>query len=205
MYTLLPPTEKANFLTHALGLVFGLFAFPFLLFDQNQPELLGTAIFCFTFMLMFFTSSAYHLAVTTTNKQRWRSADHISIYLLIAGTYTYFLLTYLNTPKGNIILAVLWGGALIGAIFKLFFAGRFRLVSTLIYLGMGWAGIAAVGDFLREIPDPVLIWIAIGGASYSLGTIFYMWKKFTYHHAIWHVFVLGGALSHWWAIRLSVG
>jgi hemolysin III len=205
MYAQLPTTEKANFLTHAIGLVFGLAAFPFLFFTENQGSLLGLAVFCFTFMLMFFTSSAYHLAITPDYKKRWRSADHISIYLLIAGTYTYFILTYLNTPKGHIILAVLWGGALIGAIFKLFFAGRFRLVSTLIYMGMGWAGIAAIGDFLREIPDPVLIWIAIGGASYSLGTIFYLWKKYTYHHAIWHLFVLGGALGHWWAIRLSMG
>ncbi len=174
-------------------------------FMELGGSTLGLGIFCFTFMLMFFTSSAYHLAITSANKRRWRSADHISIYLLIAGTYTYFIMTYLNTPKGHIILAVLWGGALIGTIFKLFFAGRFRLISTLIYLGMGWAGVAVIGDFLREIPPPVLAWIAIGGGFYSLGTLFYMWKKYTYHHAIWHVFVLGGALSHWWAIRLSIG
>jgi hemolysin III len=202
MYKQLPLTEKANVITHAIGILFGVIVFPALFFQGANN--LALFSFCFTFLLMFFTSTSYHLAVTEANKKRWRSADHISIYLLIAGTYTYFILSYLNTPKGQIILAVLWGGALIGAIFKLFFAGRFKLVSTLIYLGMGWAGVAVVGDFIRVIPSPSLIWIAIGGISYSLGTIFYLWKKMTYHHAIWHLFVLGGALSHWWAIRLSI-
>ena len=202
MYQQLPNTEKANVLTHAVGVVFALIAFPALFFSAaNKLALLS---FCFTFLLMFFTSTSYHLAITEENKKRWRSADHISIYLLIAGTYTFFILTFLYTTKGQIILAVLWGGSLIGAIFKLFFAGRFKLASTLIYLGMGWAGIVAIGDFIREIPNPSLYWIAIGGLCYSLGTIFYLWKEYKYHHAIWHLFVLGGALSHWWAIQLTI-
>ena len=202
MYKQLPTTEKANVLTHVAGVVFALIAFPFLfLTEANKLALFS---FCFTFLLMFFTSSFYHLAETEGNKKRWRSADHISIYLLIAGTYTYFILTYLYTFKGQIILTVLWGGALVGAIFKLFFAGRFKLVSTLIYLGMGWAGVAVISDFIRVIPTTSLYWIAVGGLCYSLGTIFYLWKKYKHHHAIWHVFVLAGAISHWWAIRLSL-
>jgi hemolysin III len=202
MFKQLPSTEKANVITHAVGIVFAVIAFPVLFFKGANN--LAIFAFCFTFLLMFFTSTSYHLATTEANKKRWRSADHISIYLLIAGTYTFFILSYVFTPKGQIILAVLWGGSLIGAIFKLFFAGRFKLVSTLIYIAMGCAGFAAIGDFIREIPTPSLDWIAIGGLCYLLGTIFYLWKKYTYHHAIWHLFVLGGALSHWWAIRLAI-
>ncbi|MCP4460455.1 MAG: hemolysin D [Cytophagales bacterium] len=201
--TALPATEKANALSHASGLIFGLVALPILIVNSTNGSG-GIYIFSFSFLFMFTASTVYHLKTSDISKRRWQVVDHISIYFLIAGTYTPFVMMYLEPQKGQFILQLLWSFVLIGTIFKVFFAGKFKLISTLIYLGMGWAAIFVLYDFMEMMPTSVLIWIGIGGAFYSLGTAFYLWKKLAYHHAIWHLFVLGGSVSHWYAIWISV-
>lgn len=197
----LPATEKANVLTHALGLVLGLVLLPLLCVRGAWAwDLL---LFGFTFLLMFSASSIYHLQTKERPKFIWRKIDHISIFLLIAGTYTPFLVRYMMQDGGQWLLIVLWSSAVAGTVMKVFYAGRFKIVSTGIYLLMGWVALFSIKDFLVNIPGAVLIWIGVGGVFYTLGTVFYLWKRLIHHHAIWHLFVLGGALSHLIAVYLS--
>jgi len=130
--------------------------------------------------------------------------DHISIYFLIAGTYTPFLLIYLRNSFGIILLSVLWGLTILGIFFKVFFTGRFSLVSTIIYVLMGWIFFVGGKRFFNAMPRDVLIFIIIGGCLYTIGIIFYMWKGYGWHHAIWHFFVLAAAVCHYVAVLLAV-
>ena len=193
------PIERANVLTHFPGIVFGLIGMFLLPAFSSVPVL----IFTLSFNLMFFASSTYHWINDAERKKKWRTLDHVSIFVLIAGTYTPFLMTYLNNSKGYLILQILWACVLVGSILKIFFIDKFRVVSTIIYLIMGWMAIFAINDFLTFIPSSILSWIGLGGLFYTIGTLFYLWKKWAYHHAIWHVFVLSGAVSHWIGVYLS--
>ena len=130
--------------------------------------------------------------------------DHISIYFLIAGTYTPFLLIYLNDSFGITLLCVLWGLTVAGIVFKIFFTGRFEVVSLIIYVAMGWILVAGGKRFFIDLPTDVLVLLIIGGGLYSLGIIFYLWQKFYWHHAVWHFFVLVAAVCHYVAVLLAV-
>ena len=198
-----PKTELANTVTHGAGLLFGLVAIPFLL-SKNEMVPIGAYVFSFGFLFMFVASTAYHLALSPNTKSRRQRIDHISIYFLIAGTYTPFLIGYIEPQKADFILKLLWGCVALGTVFKIFFADKFKIVSTLIYLSMGWASVFVWGDFMESMPSSILLWLGTGGACYTIGTVFYIWKKYTYHHAIWHIFVLGGAITHWYAVWLSL-
>ena len=123
-------------------------------------------------------------------KHVFRIVDHASIYLLIAGTYTPFLLVNLRGGWGWSLFGVVWGLALAGIVFQIFFVDRFRLAQTLIYLAMGWLVVIAVKPLLANVPRPGLLWLLAGGLCYTVGAIFYLWKKLPYHHAVWHLFVL---------------
>ncbi len=193
--------ERANVLTHAPGALFGIIGLPLL---QSLGGSWATLVFSLTFIFMLSASSIYHWHADENQKRKWRVVDHISIYCLIAGTYTAFIIEFMNNSRGALILEILWGCVLVGSILKIFFTGRFKVVSTIIYLIMGWMAIFAIGDFLELIPTQILIWIGIGGVFYTVGTLFYLWKRYEYHHAIWHLFVLGGALSHWYGVYLSI-
>jgi len=115
-----------------------------------------------------------------------------------------FILTYMLDAQGIALLSVLWGMTLLGIIFKVFFTGQFGWASTLIYLFMGWMLVFVGRRFLESTPGDVMWMLAIGGMAYSLGVIFYTWKKLPYHHAVWHVFVLGGSICHYVAVLLAV-
>jgi hemolysin III len=130
--------------------------------------------------------------------------DHISIYFLIAGTYTPFLLVYVNNSFGITILSILWGLTLIGIFIKVYFTGRYEILSTIIYLLMGWIMIVGGRRFFDQLPVPVLIFIWIGGGLYSIGVIFYLWDKYYYTHATWHLFVLTAAICHYVAVLLAM-
>ncbi|MEP6746470.1 MAG: hemolysin III family protein [Bacteroidota bacterium] len=137
-------------------------------------------------------------------KECWKIFDHISIYFLIAGTYTPFLLIYLNNTFGITLLCVLWGLTVLGIFFKIFFTGRFKAVSNIIYIAMGWMLVTGGKRFFTELPTNVLIFIIIGGGLYSIGIIFYLWQKYSWHHAVWHFFVLAAAVCHYVAVLLAV-
>jgi hemolysin III len=130
--------------------------------------------------------------------------DHISIYFLIAGTYTPFLLIYLNNTFGISLLIILWGLTALGIIFKIFFTGKWNKLSTFIYVGMGCILLVGGKTFFVAIPMPVLTMIVIGGVLYLIGVVFYLWNKYPYNHAIWHFFVLAAAVCHYVAILLAV-
>ncbi len=194
--------ERANIATHVAGFILGLIAFPILFFHTlnsshaDIPTLLGIVAYGVSFLMVFGFSSLYHYQRKPERRYLMKIWDHISIYYLIAGTYTPFILAFANKQDAITMLVFIWVFALVGTAFKVFFTGQFRLVSTFIYLGMGWMIVAAPHSFKDAITDNSFFWIATGGVFYTLGVVFYLVKLIPYHHAIWHLFVLGGAVSH---------
>lgn len=195
--------EKANILTHALGFLFGILGLPFLVSairesaNSTDSDIVGGVVYGIGFLMVFGFSTLYHAQRRTKPRRLMKIWDHISIYYLIAGTYTPFLLAYADPLDAKAMLWILWGLAFAGTLFKVFFTGKFRLVSTLIYLAMGWMVVFAPSSFKESLPAEQFFWIATGGVSYTIGVLFYLVRKIPYHHAIWHLFVLGGAISHY--------
>ncbi len=198
--------ERLNVATHLVGVAFGLIGFPILVarfvLTSEIPwwMAVGAALYGLTFLMVFSFSSLYHAEKSEKKKVLFKIWDHVSIYFLIAGSYTPFLLMYSEGSDAYWMLAVMWGLALVGTVFKLFYTGRFRVVSTGIYLAMGWLIVFAPESFKANMPDVQILWIAIGGGFYTLGVLFYLVKRIPYHHAIWHVFVLAGAIAHFIAV-----
>lgn len=200
--------EIANSITHGIGIIFGIAALPVLSAiaanKDHSIAVVGAAIFGFSFLLVFTFSTLYHAFQNPAVKKVLHVFDHISIYFLIAGTYTPFLLNYLMNATGITMLSVLWGLTIIGTLFKVFYTGRFNFISTIVYIGMGWILVFSGREFFEAIPMPVLTMIIIGGVLYTLGTIFYLWEKLYFHHVIWHLFVLAAAICHYVAVLLMV-
>ncbi len=198
--------ERLNVGTHVVGMLFGLVGFPLLtsrfVLASEIPwwMAMGVIFYGITFLMVFSFSSLYHAAKSSDRKAKFKMWDHVSIYFLIAGSYTPFLLRYSEGNDAFWMLSVMWGLALLGTIFKVFYTGRFRVVSTAIYLAMGWLIVFTPDSFKANLPDEQILWIAIGGAFYTLGVVFYLVKKIPYHHAIWHIFVLAGAVAHFVAV-----
>ncbi|MBK8087496.1 MAG: hemolysin III family protein [Chitinophagaceae bacterium] len=200
--------EIANSITHGIGIIFGIAALPVLSAiaanKDHSIAVVGAAIFGFSFLLVFTFSTLYHAFQNPAVKKVLHVFDHISIYFLIAGTYTPFLLNYMMNATGIAMLSVLWGLTIIGTLFKVFYTGRFNFISTIVYIGMGWILVFSGREFFEAIPTPVLTMIIIGGVLYTLGTIFYLWEKLYFHHVIWHLFVLAAAICHYVAVLLMV-
>ncbi len=200
--------EIANSLSHGAGLLFGLISIPILIataiYHSTPAKITGAIAFGISFMMVYTFSTLYHSFHSPILKKLLQKLDHISIYYLIAGSYTPFILAYVQNYRGFIILAVLWFLAFAGTVFKIFFTGKFDLISTLIYLAMGWIFITVVDSFFIKFPMDCLWMVMIGGISYTIGVIFYRWEKLPYHHAIWHVFVLGGSICHYFAVYITV-
>jgi len=153
-----------------------------------------------TMVLLYLVSTLYHSLAHTSARPMFKVLDHAFIYVLIAGTYTPFMLVYLRGPWGWSMFGALWALAAAGVAFKVLYADRFRRASTLLYLAMGWLGVIAAKPLLGAVPSLALLWLLAGGAAYSLGTLFYVWRGQRYHHAIWHLFVLAGTGCHFVAI-----
>ncbi len=200
--------EIANSITHGIGILFGIAALPVLsalaVTKNHTVAVVGAAVFGFSFLLVFTFSTLYHAFQNPRVKKVLNIFDHISIYFLIAGTYTPFLLNYMMNATGITLLSVLWGLTILGIVFKLFFTGRFNYLSTAIYIGMGWILLFGGKSFFAAIPWPVLTMIIIGGVLYTVGTLFYLWEKLYYHHVIWHLFVLAAAICHYVAVLLMI-
>lgn len=193
---------------HGFGILFGIISIPILTAlaakNANVPAIVGASIYGFTFLMLFTFSTTYHGFQQPQVKRVLEVFDHISIYFLIAGTYTPFLLIYLRNPFGNMLLIILWSLTLLGILFKILFTGRFEIISVLIYLAMGWILLVGGKRFFTALPSDVLTFIFIGGALYSIGIIFYLWEGFKWHHAVWHLLVLAAAVCHYVAVLLSV-
>jgi hemolysin III len=200
--------ELTNSLTHGLGILFGIASIPVISAiateAHNTPGIVGAAIYAFTFIMLFTFSTLYHATTEPHAKAVLHVFDHVSIFFLIAGTYTPFLLIYMLDAFGITLLSILWSLVLIGMIFKIFFTGRFKVVSTIIYVAMGWILLVGGRKFFEVLPTPVLVMVMVGGGLYTLGTIFYLNKKWFYSHAIWHLFVLAAAICHYVAVLLAV-
>lgn len=200
--------ETINAVTHGAGAVLGAAGLAVLValaaLRGDAWHVASCAIYGATLVLLFTSSTLYHSFRGPRVKHVFRVIDHSSIYLLIAGTYTPFLLVSLRGGWGWSLFGVVWGLALAGIAFQVFFVDRFRLAQTLIYLGMGWLVVVATRPLLQRVPLGGLLWLLAGGLSYTLGAVFYLWKKLPYHHGIWHLFVLAGSVCHYFAILLYV-
>ena len=200
--------ELINSLTHGFGILFGIVCIPILVTQAvksgNPAGTVGTAIYGFSFLMVFTFSTLYHGFQHQRIKRLMKIFDHISIYFLIAGTYTPFLLIYMNNNLGITLLVILWSLTFAGTIFKCFFCGRWEIFSTLIYLAMGWIMLVAGRSFFTNMPTSVIALIITGAALYTSGVSFYIWEKRTYSHAVWHSFVLVAAICHYVAILISV-
>ncbi len=193
---------------HGFGILFGIISIPILTAlaakNANVPAIVGASIYGFTFLMLFTFSTTYHGFQQPQVKKVLEVFDHISIYFLIAGTYTPFILIYLRNSFGYLLLIILWSLTLLGIFFKIFFTGRFEIVSLIIYLAMGWILVIGGKRFFADMPANVITFIVIGGALYSVGVIFYLWSSFKWHHAVWHFLVLAAAVCHYVAVLLSV-
>jgi hemolysin III len=200
--------ELLNSIIHGFGIIFGIISIPILIAltikSNNTPGVIGAAIYGFCFLQLFTFSTLYHGFQQVQVKRALEIFDHISIYFLISGTYTPFLLIYMNNSFGITLLSILWGLTTIGIVFKVFFTGRWNILSTIIYIAMGCIMVVGGRTFFTGIPSDVLTMIFIGGALYLLGVVFYLWEKYPYNHAVWHFFVLAAAVCHYVAILLAV-
>lgn len=200
--------ELVNSIVHGFGIIFGIVSIPILIAfaikSDNTSGIIGAAIYGFCFLQLFTFSTLYHGIQHAQAKRTLEILDHISIYFLIAGTYTPFLLMYMPNSFGITLLSVLWGLTVLGIIYKIFFTGKWKIFSTIIYIGMGLIMVVGGRTFFESIPSNILTMILIGAALYLTGVVFYLWKKYRYNHAVWHFFVLAAAVCHYVAILLAV-
>ena len=200
--------EIASALTHGLGAIAALAGGSALVCQaalKGDGWQLSTAlVFSITLFLLYISSTLYHAIPSPHIKARLQVIDHCAIYLLIAGTYTPFTLIGLRGPWGWGLFTAIWLFAISGVIYKLFFTGRFRLLSTCLYVAMGWLVIIAIKPLIHSLDVWALAWLVAGGLCYTLGTYFYQRDAIRYFHAIWHVFVLGGSACHFIAVTSQV-
>lgn len=202
--------EIANSISHGIGLVFGIVGLVLLLIqavdaNANVMAIASYSLYGGSMILLFLASTLYH-AIPHARAKIWlKKFDHCAIYLLIAGTYTPFLLVGLDSPLARTLMIVIWGLALLGILFKLTIAHRFKVLSLVTYLAMGWLSLIVIYQLTEKLALGGVTLLAAGGIVYSLGVIFYVCKRIPYNHAIWHGFVLGGSVCHFLAIYLYVG
>lgn len=200
--------EMANALIHGIGILFCIASIPILSAigakTGNIPGIVGATVFSFCSLLLFTASTMYHSMQNKYAKKILRKVDHISIYFLIAGSYTPFLLIYMFDTFGITLLSIQWSLVMLGIVFKLFFTGKKEILSIIIYIAMGWLLLAGGKRFFVSLPPPVLIMLITGGGLYTLGCVFFMVKKIPHNHAIWHLFVLSAAICHYVAVLLSI-
>ncbi len=191
--------EKLNTLTHGLGAIAALVGVIILSFnyDKNTIGIVPILVYGVSLVFLFSASTVYHYISEVRLKRKFRILDHISIYFLIAGTYTPICLSALKESQGINILIAVWTITAIGLILKLFFTGKFEKISLLLYLIMGWLIVLDYSTFVDNVTSTANTYLILGGAFYTFGVVFYVLRKLKYHHVIWHVFVLLGALFHY--------
>jgi hemolysin III len=200
--------EVANTVTHGVGLLLSIAGFVVLLvfaiLRGSAWHIVACSVYGATLVCLYAASTLYHAVVSPRLKRGMKIFDHCAIYLLIAGTYTPFLLLNLRGPWGWSLFGAVWGLALTGILFKFWFVDHFAFLSTAVYIAMGWLIIIAAKPVLAHVPAATLLWLLAGGLLYSGGVVFYAWKRLPYSHAVWHLFVLGGSTCHYFAILRSV-
>ena len=186
--------EIANTVIHVVGSHLGAAMVALLIWQAVNS---GSAI------LLYSISSAYHAVSHPPAKRVLQMLDHMAIYVLIAGSYTPFCLVTLRPTNPGLawtVFGIEWGATIAGVIFKVVTTGRFRILSTLVYILMGWMAVVAVIPLVRELHGLGTMWLMLGGGLYTLGCVFYLWHRLPYHHPIWHLFVLAGSICHFFCI-----
>jgi hemolysin III len=199
--------EVASLLTHAAGVLFSIVALGVMLALSagNGLKLVSAAVFGSSLVLLYTSSTLYHFFTSPRWKARFQALDHACIYLLIAGSYTPFTLITLRGPWGWALFAAVWVMAACGVLIKTLGKGKKdHWLSTGLYLLMGWLILFAFAPLLRSMPLAGVGWLAAGGLAYSLGVVFFAWRRLPYNHAIWHLFVLAGTICHVLAACLFV-
>lgn len=200
--------EIANSVTHGMGLALSLAGLAVLVtlaaLRGTAWHIVSCAVYGATLVILYAASTLYHSARGPRVKRVLRILDHSAIYLLIAGTYTPFALVTLRGAWGWSLLGVVWGLALAGILWKVWFVDRFVVVSTTVYLVMGWLAVIAAKPLLAALPAGGIAWILAGGLCYTAGVVFFGWKKLPYGHTVWHVLVVAGSVCHFLAVLLYV-
>ncbi len=200
--------EIANSITHGIGVLLSIVGLVLLIITAmtygTTWHIVSFAIFGSTLIALYLASTLYHSIPIASWKQILRKIDHAAIFILIAGTYTPFMLVNLRGVWGWSLFGVIWGLAAAGIALKIACISRFQKLSLAIYILMGWLAVIAAQEMFRTIAPTSLILLFMGGLSYTIGVIFYVWKKLPYNHAIWHLFVLGGSIFHYFAVLQNV-
>ena len=196
--------ELANFISHAAGGVLSVAALVILIIRAvslgNTLDIVSFTIFGAALVLMYTTSSIFHALKWNKAKEIFEILDHSVIYVLIASTYTPFLLIVVGGKEGITLLVIEWLICILGIVFKSFFVQKFVVFSTLLYIIMGWLVVFVWYDLLANISNLSLVFLILGGLFYTIGTLFYMWRLFKYHHLVWHIFVIFGSNAHFFSV-----
>lgn len=203
-----PAEHIANAITHGVGFGLSIACLALLVvfasLHKGAWEIVSCSMFGATLVALYLASTLYHSIHTPRVRHVLHVIDRSAIYLLIAGTYTPYLLVPLRGGLGWSLFGVIWGLAILGIIFQAVFIDRFKILSVLTYLAMGWMVVAAIIPLLHALPLAGVIWLAAGGLCYTLGVGFYVWKRLPFAHAVWHLFVLAGGLCHFFGILFFV-
>lgn len=196
--------EVANAVTHGIGALLSIAALAlmvtFAALNGDAWTVTSVSIYGATLIVLYTSSTLYHGITIPSVKHHLQKLDHATIFLLIAGTYTPFTLVSLRGPWGWSLFGIVWGIAVFGVVLELGWTHLSRKISTALYLGLGWIVLIAIGPMLDSVEPGGLILLLLGGVSYSLGVVFYVWKSMSYHHAIWHLFVMLGSLLHFFSV-----
>ncbi len=196
--------EIANSVSHGAGLLAAVAVSPVLIVSAVQrdssAQIAGASVFAFTMVLLYLTSTLYHMLARNKAKRVLRILDHGAVFLLIAGTYTPFTLGALRGTWGWTLFGLVWGIAVVGVALKFVGGVRYQRLSTILYLAMGWLIIIAVKPLLLNMPSWGLVWLLAGGAAYTVGVGFYAAKRLRYAHFVWHLFVITGTACHFIAV-----
>jgi hemolysin III len=200
--------EIANSVTHGLGAALAIAALVILVIiaalQGDAWRVVSLAIYGAALVILYLVSTLYHAFRGPRIKRLFRTLDHSAVFLLIAGTYTPITLVHLRGAWGWTLFGIIWGLAAGGIVAKVFLIGKLRVISVLLYIAMGWLVLIALDPILETVPRGLLAWLVAGGVSYTLGVAFYMAKRLAYHHAVWHLFVLGGSVCHFIGMLLYV-
>jgi len=208
MKTYSPLEERINVISHAIGFLLSIVALLFLIVHASLHgttlHIVSFSIFGLSLCVLYSASTLYHNSKDLERRNHLKIFDHASIYVLIAGSYTPFTLVTLEGTTGWIIFGVAWGAAIIGITLKLFFTGRYSIISTIMYVVMGWIIVFAIKPLINSLPMEGLLWLFGGGLAYTIGAILYSIKAIKFNHAIFHILVLIGSFCHFISIYYYV-
>ena len=200
--------EIAHSVTHGLGIVLSIAGLIAMIVVSERSgdvrHVVASIVYGATLILLYLASTLYHGIPSPNAKRVLKVLDHSAIYLLIAGTYTPFTLISLRGGWGWTLFGLVWGMALLGITLKVAAIGRFQWLSIALYLGMGWLVVVALKPLIGAVSPAGFRLLFLGGMSYTLGVVFYKWRRLPYHHAVWHLFVLAGSMFHYFAVLLYV-